>query len=78
VREIGFSDPPPQADLTGAWSSYVYNGLIYESEITVGMNLFRYGGRELRGARHLRFLTPQTQQFTLDGGDDDDGGGDDD
>jgi hypothetical protein len=74
---IGFSDPPalprvPQGgtgplipELGGAWSTYFYNGYIYESEITKGVNVFRYTGRELRNAMRLDHLNPQTQEFSL-------------
>jgi hypothetical protein len=86
---LGWSDPPPAVptQLGGAWSTYWYNGLLYESEIQVGLNVFRFSGPETRGARSLPHLNPQTQEFSFgvrDGdGDDDDtddngGGGDDD
>jgi hypothetical protein len=79
--------------LGGAWSTYWYNDLLYESEIQVGLNVFRFRGRELRDARRLPHLNPQTQEFSFgarDGDEDDDtdddtddnggggGGGDDD
>jgi hypothetical protein len=66
---LGWSDPPPLVppQLGGAWSSYWYNGLIYESEITKGLMVFRFTGRETRGAIHLPRLNPQTQEFSLDG-----------
>jgi hypothetical protein len=72
---LGWSDPPPAVptQLGGAWSSYWYNGLIYESEIQVGLNLFRYTGKETRSAKRLDHLNPQTQEFSLDGKDDDRG-----
>src|ERR671923_2848405 len=50
---LGWSDLPPIGQVTppgggapvnevgGAWSSYWYNGNIYESEITKGLNVFR-------------------------------------
>jgi hypothetical protein len=93
---LGWSDPPPAVppQLGGAWSTYWYNDLLYESEIQVGLNVFRFRGRELRGARRLPHLNPQTQEFSFrarDGNGDDDtdddtddngggggGGGDDD
>ncbi|HEV3378178.1 MAG TPA: hypothetical protein VG126_12955 [Thermoleophilaceae bacterium] len=88
-RTLGWSDPPPAVptQLGGAWSSYWYNGLIYESEIQVGLNVFRFTGRETRRDIELRRLNPQTQEFSIDardkGRDDDDdddgkGRGDDD
>jgi hypothetical protein len=64
---LGYSDPPALVppDLGGAWSSYWYNDFIYESSITEGLNVFRYRGHELKGARQLDHLNPQTQEFTL-------------
>ena len=63
-----FSDPPPlvPTQLGGAWSSYWYNGTIYESSITEGLNIFRYQERNIR-RRSLRLdhLNPQTQEFSL-------------
>jgi hypothetical protein len=91
---LGFADPDPLPqvlapatatepehlvdELGGAWSSYWYNGLIYESEITKGLNLFKYTGKETRKAIRLKHLNPQTQEFSLDGKKDDDRGDDDD
>jgi hypothetical protein len=51
--------------LGGAWSSYWYNNFIYESEITKGLNVFRFSGRETAGAMRLPHLNPQTQEFSL-------------
>jgi hypothetical protein len=64
---VGWSDPPPLTppDLGGAWSSYWYNNFIYESEITVGLNVFRLSGNETGGAMRLGHLNPQTQEFSL-------------
>lgn len=64
---LGYADPPALVppDLGGAWSSYWYNDSIYESSITEGLNVFRYRGHELKGARQLDHLNPQTQEFTL-------------
>jgi len=66
-RTLAFSDPPPlvPTQLGGAWSSYWYNNFIYESEITVGLNVFRLSGRQTAGAIKLRHLNPQTQEFSL-------------
>jgi hypothetical protein len=74
---LGWSDPPPVGQVTdpatgelvnelgGAWSSYWYNGRIYESEITKGLNVFRISGRATGGAIKLPHLNPQTQEFSL-------------
>jgi hypothetical protein len=65
--ELGWSDPPPvvPADLAGVWSSYWYNNFIYETNITEGLNIFRFSGRETGGAMRLGHLNPQTQEFTI-------------
>ena len=64
---LGWSDPPALTppDLGGAWSSYWYNNFIYESEITKGLNVFRFNGAEAAGIMRLPHLNPQTQGFTL-------------
>ncbi len=75
--EIAYSDPPPipppggpfcggsGCEIGGAWSSYWYNNFIYETNITEGLNIFRFSGRETAGALRLDHLNPQTQMFTL-------------
>jgi hypothetical protein len=67
AKEIAWSDPPPvvPTDLAGAWSSYWYNGLIYETNITEGLNIFQLKDRKVRGAKRLGHLNPQTQEFSL-------------
>ena len=65
--EVAWSDPPPivPPDLGGAWSSYWYNNFIYETNITEGLNIFRFSGRETAGAMRVGHLNPQTQEFTI-------------
>jgi hypothetical protein len=78
--EVGWSDPPPLpvpagtpfclvdgdgCDVGGAWSSYFYNGFIYETNITEGLNIFKFSGKETGGALRLDHLNPQTQEFSL-------------
>ena len=68
---LGWSDPPAldPVDLGGSWSSYWYNNFIYESDITRGLNVFRFsgldGGEKPGAARRLDHLNPQTQEFTI-------------
>jgi hypothetical protein len=64
---VAWSDPPPlvPTQLGGAWSSYWYNGFIYESEITKGLNVFRVSDTRLTHSVPLARLNPQTQEFTL-------------
>lgn len=56
---------PPGCQLGGAWSSYWYNGAIYESDITTGLNVFTLDDEAVAGAQTLDRLNPQTQEFTI-------------
>ena len=64
---LGWSDPTPlvPTQLGGAWSSYWYNNYVYESEITKGLNVFRFSGQQTGGAIRLGHLNPQTQEVSL-------------
>ncbi len=75
-QTIAWSDPPPLGQVTtptgelvnelgGAWSSYWYNGFIYESEITKGLNVFRLSDPVIMGPIRLARLNPQTEEFSL-------------
>jgi hypothetical protein len=72
--EIAWSDPPPEPvppespfgmEVGGAWSSYWYDNFIYETNINEGLNVFRLSDRRVAGAKKLRHLNPQTQEFTI-------------
>jgi LVIVD repeat len=60
ARTVAWSDPPPlvPTQLGGAWSSYWYNNFIYESEISVGLNVFRLSDPTTAGAMRLGHLNP--------------------
>jgi LVIVD repeat len=76
---VGWSDPPPKpvppntifcCDVTGSWSSFWYDGFIYESNIGEGLNIF--GLRNISGlpevpanAIRLGHSNPNTQEFSL-------------
>jgi hypothetical protein len=64
---VAWSDPPPAVptQLGGAWASYWFNGFIYESEIQVGLNVFRLSDPATAGAIRLPHLNPQTQEFSI-------------
>jgi hypothetical protein len=66
-QTVAWSDPPPLVpqDLGGAWSTYWYNGFLWESEITKGMNVFRVSGGSMEPAVIVDHLNPQTQEFSL-------------
>ena len=72
--EIAFADPAPlvnpdspaSLELGGDWSTYWYNGRIYESDITRGMFVWDLSDNAVAGAMNLGHLNPQTQEFTID------------
>jgi hypothetical protein len=75
-KTIAFSDPPSLGTVTdpsgatvnelgGAWSTYYYNGFLYESEITKGLHVFRVSDKTLAAPIKLDHLNPQTQEFSL-------------
>jgi hypothetical protein len=74
AREIAYADPAPLVDpnppvgieLGGDWSSYWYNGRIYESDITRGLIIWRLSDKAVAGAQRLAHLNPQTQEFNID------------
>jgi hypothetical protein len=74
AEEIAFADPAPLVDpnppvgieLGGDWSTYWYDGEIYESDITRGMIIWKLKDRAVRDTIKLGQLNPQTQEFTID------------
>jgi hypothetical protein len=72
--EIAYADPAPLIDpnppvgieLGGDWSTYWYNGRIYESDITRGLLIWKLSDRAVAGAMKLDRLNPQTTPFTFD------------
>jgi hypothetical protein len=67
AEEIAFADPAPlvPTQLGGDWSSYWYNGRIYESDITRGLIIWELSDRAVAGASKVDHLNPQTQEFTI-------------
>jgi hypothetical protein len=69
AEEIAYADPAPLCETQlisgGDWSTYWYDGPIYESDITRGLMTWNLSDRAVAGARKLRHLNPQTQEFTL-------------
>ena len=74
-KEIAYADPPPLIDpnppvgieLGGDWSTYWYNGRLYESDITRGLVIWRLDDPAVD--TYLRTSgpnNPQTQLFTID------------
>ncbi|MEX2646748.1 MAG: PA domain-containing protein [Gaiellaceae bacterium] len=71
ATEIAFADPAPLTPtrVGGDWSSYWYDGRIYESDITRGLIIWNLSDRAVAGAKKLGHLNPQTQErsFALKG-----------
>jgi hypothetical protein len=67
ASEVAYADPAPlvPTQLGGDWSTYYYNGRIYESDITRGLLIWNLSGNWDAGARRLPYLNPQTSEFTL-------------
>jgi hypothetical protein len=73
VREIAYADPAPLVNPDnpaaieggGDWSSYWYDGRIYESDMTRGLLIWNLSDPAVAGARKLGHLNPQTQEFTI-------------
>jgi len=74
-REIAYADPAPLVDpnppvgieLGGDWSSYWYNGNIFESDILRGLIIWRLRDAAVGTAVRLGRLNPQTQETDRSG-----------
>ena len=74
AKEIAYADPAPLVDpnppvgieLGGDWSSYWYNGIIYESDILRGLITWRLSDPAVAGAKRLGHLNPQTQETSFE------------
>jgi hypothetical protein len=69
ATEIAFADPAPLSETNlitgGDWSSYWYNGFIYESDIRRGLLTWKLSDPAVAGANELDHLNPQTQETTI-------------
>jgi hypothetical protein len=74
VREIAFADPAPLINPDnplaieggGDWSTYWYDGKIYESDMTRGLTIWDLNDKAVSGARKLGHLNPQTQETSFE------------
>ena len=68
-REIASADPAPLSDTSliagGDWSTYWYDGLIYESDIKRGLLVWNLSDNAVAGAKKLGHLNPQTQETSV-------------
>lgn len=67
--EIAFADPAPLSETEplfgGDWSSYWYDGRIYESDIRRGLIIWKLADTAVSGARRFGHLNPQTQETSF-------------
>jgi hypothetical protein len=68
AEEIAYADPPPlvPTQLGGDWSTYWYNGRIYESDITRGLLIRRLNDPAVTSYFRTPHSNPQTQEFSID------------
>ena len=73
-QSVGWADPESlgpgpfcggRCQIGGSWSTYWYNGFMYESDITKGLQVYGLSDRARAGAIRLQRLNPQTQEFSL-------------
>lgn len=69
VQQIAYADPAPLGTtgilLGGDWSTYWYNGRIYESDIRRGLVVWELDDRRVEGAKTFGRSNPQTQQVSF-------------
>lgn len=70
VQQLAYADPAPLSTtstiLGGDWSTYWYNGHIFESDIRRGVIIWRLNERVVQGARTFGLSNPQTQTVSFD------------
>lgn len=73
AHEVAYADPAPLVnpnnpaalELGGDWSSYWYNGRIYQSDITRGLIIWNLSNNVVAGAMNFDHLNPQTQMTSF-------------
>jgi hypothetical protein len=68
AEEIAYADPPafPDGFEGGDWSTYWYNGRIFESDLVWGLLTWRLEDKRATNYFRTPYLNPQTQEFTID------------
>jgi hypothetical protein len=68
AEEIAYADPPafPDGFEGGDWSTYWYNGKIYESDLVWGLLTWRLEDKRVTNYIRTPYSNPQTQEFTID------------
>jgi len=68
AKEVAYADPAPltPTQLGGDWSTYWYNGRIYESDITRGLIVWNLSDKVTAGAKKFDHLNPQTAETSFE------------
>jgi hypothetical protein len=68
AEEVAYADPAPltPTQLGGDWSTYWYNGRIYESDITRGLIVWNLSDKVTAGAKKFGHLNPQTSETSFE------------
>ncbi len=68
AKEVAYADPAPltPTQLGGDWSTYWYNGRIYESDITRGLIVWKLSDKVTAGAKRFGHLNPQTAETSFE------------
>jgi hypothetical protein len=68
AKEIAYADPPafPDGFEGGDWSTYWYNGHIYESDLVWGLLTWRINDPRVTAYYRTPYSNPQTQEFTIE------------
>ena len=68
AKEIAYADPPafPDGFAGGDWSTYWYNGHIYESDLVRGLLTWRINDPRVTAYFRTPYSNPQTQEFTIE------------
>lgn len=61
AEEIGYYD----AEGTSAWSTYWYNGLVFQNDIPRGFDVFRLSDNSRAKTKKVPYMNPQTQEDLL-------------
>jgi LVIVD repeat len=68
AKEIAYADQPafPNGFEGGDWSTYWYNGHIFESDLVRGLLTWRINDPRVTAYFRTPYSNPQTQEFTID------------
>jgi hypothetical protein len=68
AKEVAYADPAPltPTQLGGDWSTYWYNGRIYESDMTRGLIIWKLSDKVTAGAMKFDHLNPQTAETSFE------------